>query len=122
MKTALIYVRQSKQSETSISPETQESACRAIPAVAACDKVIVYRDLGLSGGKSPEKRPGFLSLRERIEENDKNHEPLVVAAYDQSRISRNSVDSLQFYAFLESRLWVDLVMVDGRFDRSPSGE
>jgi DNA invertase Pin-like site-specific DNA recombinase len=118
-KTALIYVRQSKESETSASPATQEAACRHLPAVAACDHVIVYSDLGISGGKPPEKRPGFLALRERI---DKDRQPVVVATYNQDRISRDNVDSLQFYAFVEQRAWVDLVMVDGHFERSPSGE
>src|SRR5712692_10556691 len=119
---ALIYVRQSKESEGSVSPETQESACRKLAAVAASDDVVVYRDLGVSGGKPPEKRPGFKALRERIAAADKTHEALVVATYDQSRLSRSNVDSAAFYAFIENRLWVDLVMVDGHFDRSPSGE
>src|SRR6266849_4210823 len=120
--TALLYVRQSAKDKNSISPETQEAACRALPAVAACDQVIVYRDLGVSGGKPPEKRPGFLALRDRIAASDRTHEPLVVATYDQSRLSRSNVDSAVFFAFLEPRSWVSLVMVDGHFDRSPSGE
>ena len=122
MTTALVYVRQSKESEGSVSPEIQEAACRKLTAVAACDNVLVYRDLGVSGGKPPEKRPGFLALRERIAATDKTHEPLVIATYDQSRLSRSNVDSASFYAYIEARLWVDLVMVDGHFDRSPSGE
>src|ERR1700693_1196558 len=122
VSTALIYIRQSKKREESVSPETQEDACRKLPAVAKCEQVIVYRDLGLSGGKPPEKRPGFLALRERIFAADKKHEPLVIAAYDQSRISRDNADSANFYALIEARPWIDLVMHDGRFDRSPSGE
>ena len=122
MSTALVYVRQSKESERSVSPAVQESACRNLPAVAACDTITVYRDLGISGGKPPEKRPGFMALRDRITAADKTHERLVIAAYDQSRISRDNVDSANFYALIESRSWVDLVMVDGRFDRSASGE
>lgn len=123
MTTALIYVRQSKETEGSVSPETQEAACRRLPAVVACDTaVMVYRDLGISGGKPPEKRPDFLALRDRVAATDRTHEPLVIATYDQSRLSRSNVDSAAFYAFIENRLWVELVMVDGHFDRSPSGE
>src|SRR5207245_3079069 len=87
--TALIYIRQSKKREESVSPETQEDACRKLPAVTACTTVTVFRDLGVSGGKPPEKRPGFSALRERILATDRKREPLVIAAYDQSRISRD---------------------------------
>jgi DNA invertase Pin-like site-specific DNA recombinase len=120
--TALIYIRQSKKREESVSPETQEEACRKLAAVAKCEQVLVFKDLGLSGGKPPEKRPGFLALRERILASDRKREPLVIAAYDQSRISRDNADSANFYALIETRPWIDLVMHDGRFDRSPSGE
>ncbi len=122
MGEALIYVRQSAKRENSVSPETQEDACRKLPAVARCDRIIVYRDLGISGGKPPEKRPGFLAIRERILATDRKHERLVVAAYDQSRISRDNLHSAQFFALLEDRPWIDMVFHDGRFDRSPSGE
>ncbi len=122
MTLALIYIRQSKESERSVSPETQEAACRKLQPVTESDSVLVLRDLGVSGGKPPEKRPGFLALRDRIAASDRTHEPLVVATYDQSRLSRSNVDSAVFFAFLEPRSWVSLVMVDGHFDRSPSGE
>jgi site-specific DNA recombinase len=82
----------------------------------------VYRDLGISGGKPPEKRPGFLAMRERILATDRKHEHLVIAAYDQSRISRDNIDAFNFYKLLEGRPWLELVMHDGRFERSPSGE
>jgi DNA invertase Pin-like site-specific DNA recombinase len=120
--TALIYIRQSKKREESVSPEVQEDACRQLPAVAACSTVIVLKDLGLSGGKPPEKRPGFLAMRDRIFAADRKREPLVVAAYNQSRISRDNIDAFNFYKLLEDRPWVDLVMHDGKFERSPSGE
>jgi DNA invertase Pin-like site-specific DNA recombinase len=124
MSAALIYIRQSrnKADQRTVSPEVQEEACRALLAVRACSEVIVYRDLDLSGGLPPEQRPGFMALHQRIRAADKKHERLVVATYNQSRLSRNNADSATFYAFIENRLWVDLVMVDGRFDRSPSGE
>jgi hypothetical protein len=48
MSTALVYVRQSRHKayERTVSPETQESACRALPAVQVCQQVHVYH-LGL---------------------------------------------------------------------------
>src|SRR6266542_1696441 len=44
LKAALVYVRQSrhKDYERTASPEVQEAACRALPAVARCDKVEVF--------------------------------------------------------------------------------
>lgn len=119
---ALLYIRQSKRDKASTSPENQEAACRDLADVKVCEKVTVYRDLGISGGKPPEKRPGFLALRQRIESADKSREPLVIAAYDQSRWSRDDVDSMQFYAFLEARPWINVQMIDGSFDRSPDGQ
>lgn len=118
----MIYVRQSKDSERSVSPENQEAACRKLAAVAACERVTVFKDLGISGGQPPAKRPGFLAMRERILASDPKREPLVIAAYDQSRFSRSNEDSAAFFGLLETRPWVDLVMVDGHFERSPSGE
>jgi DNA invertase Pin-like site-specific DNA recombinase len=59
---------------------------------------------------------------ERIRSGDERHEPLVVATYDQSRFSRSNIDSARIYAIFEERPWIDVVLVDGRFDRSPSGE
>jgi DNA invertase Pin-like site-specific DNA recombinase len=124
MTTALIYIRQSrhKADQRTVSPEVQEQACRALPAVRACTEIIIYRDLDISGGKPPEQRPAFMALHERVRASDRMREPIVVATYNQSRLSRNNADSAAFYAFIENRLWVNLVMVDGHFDRSPSGE
>ena len=72
----LVYIGQSKESEGSVSPETQETTCRKVAAVAGCDSAVVYRDPGISGGKPPEKRPGFMALRDRIASTDKTHERL----------------------------------------------
>jgi DNA invertase Pin-like site-specific DNA recombinase len=121
MSTALIYIRQSrhKEYERTASPEVQEAWCRALPAVSACDQVEVFTDLDKSG-RGTKKRTGFLALIRRIEASEKGSR-LVVAAYDQSRLNRNSIDSLQFFATIEERPWIDLVLVDGHFERSPAG-
>jgi DNA invertase Pin-like site-specific DNA recombinase len=66
LKTALIYVRQSrhKADERTVSPEVQEKACRSLPSVKDCDDVIVYRDLDLSGRRL-KGRTGYAALVRR---------------------------------------------------------
>ncbi len=117
--TALIYVRQSrhKEGERTVSPEVQEQQCRALPAVANCDQIEVFRDLDFSGGKL-KGRKAFLALVERVKGGGVD----VVAAYDQSRGFRNTSDALDFYALMEKRPEIEIVFVHGRFDRSPAGE
>jgi DNA invertase Pin-like site-specific DNA recombinase len=123
MTTGLIYIRQSRhrEYERTVSPESQEQACRSLPAIRECNDVVVFRDLDLSGGKLA-NRPGLTNMIERIRLGDERREPIVVATYDQSRFSRSNIDSARIYAIFEERPWVDVVLVDGRFDRSPSGE
>src|SRR5579885_2743927 len=96
--TALVYVRQSrlKEGERTVSPEVQEQQCRALPAVASCETIEVFKDLDISGGKL-KGRKGFLALVERIKAGGVN----VVAAYDQSRAFRNTSDALDFYSLME---------------------
>ena len=116
---ALVYVRQSrhKEGERTVSPEVQEQNCRALPSVAGCDGIEVFKDLDLSGGKL-KGRKGFLALVERIKAGGID----VVAAYDQSRAFRNTSDALDFYSLMEKRSDVEVAFVHGRFDRSPAGE
>jgi DNA invertase Pin-like site-specific DNA recombinase len=116
---ALIYIRQSrnKRYERTVSPETQESACRALPAIMRCSQVEVYRDLDLSG-KSIANRPEFQAFLRRIQERP----PKVVAAYDQSRSFRNTTEALDFFALMERLTQVEVVFHIGHFERSPVGE
>jgi DNA invertase Pin-like site-specific DNA recombinase len=118
MTTALIYVRQSrhKEGDRTVSPETQEASCRALPAVARCETIEVFRDLDLSGGKMAGRR-GLASLLERLAAGGVS----VIAAFDQSRAFRNTTDALAFFALMEKHPAVDVVFVHGRFDRSPVG-
>ena len=97
-KVGLIYIRQSrhKDSERTVSPEVQEEACRALPAIQGCDRVEVYIDLDKSG-KSIAKRPDFQRFLERIVTSP----PAVIAVYDQSRSFRNTTEALDFYALME---------------------
>src|SRR5438105_7239473 len=92
MNIALIYVRQSRSKtyERSVSPEVQEAACRALPAVARCDQVEVFTDLDVSGGKRA--RRGYDALLERVRRGG----VAVVAAYDQSRAFRSTLIAAEF--------------------------
>ncbi len=119
LKIALIYIRQSrhKDGERTVSPEVQESACRALPDVQGCDRVEVYVDLDKSG-KSIAKRPDFQRFLERIVADT----PAVIAVYDQSRSFRNTTEALDFYALMERMAQVKVVFHLGHFERSPVGE
>jgi DNA invertase Pin-like site-specific DNA recombinase len=118
-KTAVIYVRQSrnKAGEHTVSPETQEEACRALPAVASCSKVEVYRDLDVSGGAKGRKQ--YDAMLDRIRSDGVS----VVAAYDQSRAFRSSEFAIHFKALLTEPTHADIqvVFVHGSFDRTPVG-
>lgn len=119
MSTAYIYVRHSARAgmERTVSPEVQESACRALPAVAGSDTIEVYRDLGLSGGKRA--RRGYHALIARIRAADAGD---VVAFYDSGRIAPDNLLSAEFYALMEQRPDVHVALVEGVFQRGPDGE
>jgi len=112
-------VRQSrhKDYERTASPEVQETACRALVAVARCDEVEVFSDLDVSGGKRA--RHGYDSMLTRIRSGGVS----VVAAYDQSRAFRSTLIAAEFKALLEepSHSAIDVVFAHGNFDRSPVG-
>ena len=92
---ALVYVRVSRFDVSDrghkVSPEVQEAACRALPALRAVD-VEVFRDLDYSGKDM--RRPGFEAMRARLADG----RATVVACYSLSRLSRSVAQS---YAFLE---------------------
>jgi site-specific DNA recombinase len=115
----LIYIRQSrhKDSERTVSPEVQEAACRALPAIQRCDPVEVYVDLDKSG-KSIAKRPDFQRFLDRIVTDP----PTVIAVYDQSRSFRNTTEALDFYALMERMPHVTVALHLGHFERSLVGE
>ena len=118
MTTAVVYVRQSrhKDYERTVSPDVQREACAALPAVKACNRVEVLQDLDVSGGKL-EGRKAFLALLDLVRRSEVD----VIAAYDQSRAFRNTRDALEFYGLLNEHPEVEVVFVQGRFDRSAVG-
>ena len=119
MSIALIYVRQSrnKAGDHTVSPEVQEAGCRALPAVAACTQIEIYRDLDVSGGKKGRKQ--YEAMMERIRAGGAS----VVAAYDQSRAFRSSEFAIMFKALLTepANAAIQVVFVHGTFDRTPVG-
>jgi site-specific DNA recombinase len=120
MKIGLIYIRQSRTEEGTTSPEVQEDTIRALPEMVSCDDVTVYRDLDASGGRLA-GRKAFVQFIERIERSNVR-QPMIVAAYDQSRCFRNTLDAMNFYAVVESHPWIEVRFVHGRFDRTATGE
>src|SRR5437879_13871068 len=118
-KSALIYVRQSrhKDYERTVSPEVQEQACRALPAVAKCEAVEVFTDLDVSGGKRARK--AYDAMLARIRAGG----VAVVAAYDQSRAFRSTLIAAEFKALLDTPEMRDIavVFVHGTFYRSTVG-
>src|SRR5262245_52994101 len=95
----------------------QETSCRELPAVQACDSVEVYVDLDKSG-KSVAKRPEWTRFVQRIAEL----RPAVIAVYDQSRTFRNTTEALDFYALMERLAEIEVAFKIGHFERSPAGE
>jgi site-specific DNA recombinase len=117
--TALVYVRQSRHKafQHTVSPEVQQEACRALPAVAACDAVEVFSDLDVSGGKRT--RRGYDAMLARLGAGGVS----VVAAYDQSRAFRSIAMAAKFKELLEetANASIQVVFVHGSFDRSAVG-
>lgn len=95
----------------------QESSCRALPAVQACDQVELYPDLDKSG-RSIAKRPEWVRFVQRIVELGR----AVIAVYDQSRTFRNTTEALDFYALMERLPEIHVVFKIGHFERLPAGE
>ncbi len=117
-KTAAIYCRQSRTDERSVSLNAQEAACRALPAVQACEAVEVFTDLSASGGSRYRKQ--YLALIERIKA--KAGDVTVVACFDSDRIARDNLMSAEFYGLMEVHPEIQVELVEGHFDRSPDGE
>src|SRR5258708_9454547 len=118
MKIAAIYVRQSSTqgNDKDVSPEEQEAACRKLPEVAACEVVEVYRDLNRSG--QDETREQFAQFMARIESGKIS----VVAAYDGDRIARETELASRFFKLVMRQSDTTCVLVEGRYETSPSGE
>lgn len=89
---AIVYVRLSNLTETSLSPERQEEACRAYATAKGWPVVEVVQDLDISGsdrGKRLE-RPGLERIRELWQPGD------VVVFAKLDRLARNVIDFRTF--------------------------
>ena len=120
--TALIYVRQSRTEKDklndSLSLAVQEEKCRALPAVAACDEVIVYRDANKSGRKA---RATFEAMTERIREGGVT----AVAYFDQSRSFRNTALFIEFRTLMSEPDYIGIpvwAVEGGPLQRTPVGK
>lgn len=98
MKVALIYVRQSRTDEGSVSLDVQEAACRRLAEVAQCENVEVFRDEDTSGGT--DKRPQYQAMLRRIVDAKSQQEIAVVSAYDLSCIARDAEVLLAFHRLM----------------------
>jgi DNA invertase Pin-like site-specific DNA recombinase len=111
MTTALIYVRQSRTDEASVSLDVQEAACRRIADVAKADRVELYRDEDVSGGT--ERRPRYQAMLRRIADAKGTADVAVVAAFDLSRVSRDAEVLLRFHGLMTAKPWIAVRFADG---------
>jgi site-specific DNA recombinase len=111
MTTALIYVRQSRTDEASVSLDVQEAACRRIADVAKADRVELYRDEDVSGGT--ERRPRYQAMLRRIADAKGAADVAVVAAFDLSRVSRDAEVLLRFHGLMTAKPWIAVRFADG---------
>lgn len=90
---ALIYSRVSskKQITEGNGLDTQESLCKKIADQKGYDIVQIYREPGISG-QTIEARP---QLKKMLEYLKKTKEPHVIIVENQSRLSRDTVDSIR---------------------------
>jgi DNA invertase Pin-like site-specific DNA recombinase len=113
MTVALIYVRQSRTDEASVSLDVQEAACRRIPEVvaASADQVEVFRDEDVSGGT--ERRVRYQDMLRRIADARSSADVAVVVAFDLSRVSRDAEMLLRFHRLMTAKPWIAVRFADG---------
>jgi DNA invertase Pin-like site-specific DNA recombinase len=119
MTTAVLYLRQSQDDPTnrSASIPDQESQCRSLAAVQACDDVVIFADGGRSG--KDRNRPGFRDMLDRIDAGS----VAVVAFLDASRIARRASIAIDFYErVVEDHPEIQVVSVmGGKVENTPNG-
>jgi site-specific DNA recombinase len=112
---AAVYVRLSRDDESSQSVATQEADARAWCALRGYDVVLVAVDSGVSGAVRPEDREGFREILDRIHAVD------VVVARSIDRFSRSTAHFAALVELLDSH-GTTLADVAGQCDlTSPYG-
>lgn len=99
--TAYGYIRKSVVQDPTrmLSPETQETAIRALAARHGDADVTILSDLDVSGRKDRTKRPGWNELLRAVEDGDAT----AVYAYSLSRFARSVQQLLEFFELCESK-------------------
>lgn len=90
----IIYCRISTAEQSSASLQTQEDTCRK-QIGNTTDEIIVVRDVG--SGKDTEQRPNFRLMMDNLQPGDR------IYVYDQSRLSRDAMQSLFFFNEIQQR-------------------
>src|SRR5438552_6872145 len=115
-RTALIYVRQSKESGNNVSPQQQEADCRRV--LASSDHIQVFSDLGVSGELPMRERPGAKAMLKEIE---RASGPVIVIADVQDRYTREIEDGGWFYKLMRKKPNVELWTKRGQIPKSAQG-
>ncbi|MDX2295740.1 MULTISPECIES: recombinase family protein [Streptomyces] len=83
---AALYVRLSRETENSTSPERQRAACEALCAARGWQVVVVEEDIDVSGYSRGLDRPGLQRILARLAEFD------VIVFFKIDRLARSTVD------------------------------
>jgi len=117
MTKAIIYTRQSKHRDESITHELQEQACRAYAAQKGYDVIELLNEKGVSG-KTIAKRKEFQSAVKLIE--DGKAEVLLIWRW--SRFARNTLDGLITLKTIEEEAGGSVECATEQIDRSAMGK
>lgn len=111
MKKTIGYVRVSteEQAEKGVSLEAQEAKIRAWASLNDYLTVEIYKDEGISGTVSPDKRSGLQRALSRLGRGD------ALVVYSLSRLSRSTRDTLQLSDLLAKKD-IDLVSLSEKID------
>lgn len=117
MTKAIIYTRQSKHRDESITHEIQEQACRAYAEQKGYDVVEIFNEKGVSG-KTIEKRKEFKSAVRLFEDGKAD----VLLIYRWSRFARNVLDGLITLKTIEEEVNGRVECALEQIDRSAMGK
>lgn len=117
MTKAILYTRQSKHRDESITHELQEQACRAYAAQKGYDVIEVFNEKGVSG-KTIAKRKEFQSAVKLIETGKAE----VLLIWRWSRFARNTLDGLITLKTIEEEAGGSVECATEQIDRSAMGK
>lgn len=114
---AIIYTRQSKHRDESITHELQEQACRTYAAQKGYDVIEILNEKGVSG-KTIAKRKEFQSAVKMIESGKAE----VLLIWRWSRFARNTLDGLITLKTIEEEAGGSVECATEQIDRSAMGK